>query len=195
MNQQSQTSTFRTPANRLRLPEGISMTLPQGATAVHPQSEFVLNPEFGYTFGHHPDFTQEQQQRLEQLVRRFHGAMAFKMEDITGYNGTLAAEFKIDLTTDEPIFERARQKSPLERQVANEKCEALHAAGFIERAEIPPKYASETTRPAQKDAQGNVKRRFCGDYREINKNTEADRYKMPRADDLFRMAAQGKVYI
>ncbi|GJP69099.1 hypothetical protein CLOP_g25728 [Closterium sp. NIES-67] len=57
-------------------------------------------------------------------------------------------------------------------------------AGLIRPSNSP--YAATTVVAAQTDLTGEVlARRMCGDYRELNRVTRADRYSMPTAEEIF----------
>jgi hypothetical protein len=59
-------------------------------------------------------------------------------------------------------------------------------AGVIVPAPRDTKYAAAATLPAKRDLQGGwTDKRFCLDFRALNKHTIADKYAMPNAEDLF----------
>jgi len=172
----------------------ITGTTPDGIHSLIPDALYVKDPEHGWTYGNHPGFTAEQQQQLKDIVVQHKDAFAYSMSDLTGYRG-LDGPFHIELDTDKPIFCKPRRYSVLETQITNEKCTELLEAGLITPAPRDTKYASAATLPAKKDSQGRWSdKRFCIDYRSLNKHTLPDKYGMPHPDDLFQAIGKSKFY-
>ncbi len=76
------------------------------------------------------EFSAEQQAALEKVVRDRKGAFAYSMKELPGYHGDMGA-FKIELTTDRPIFAKPRRNSLLEREAADKKCYEMLEADII----------------------------------------------------------------
>ncbi|CAI5495477.1 unnamed protein product [Closterium sp. Naga37s-1] len=71
-----------------------------------------------------------------------------------------------------------------DEEVCKEKCKELYEAGLIRRS--TSEYAAATVVAARKDATGEIlSRRMCGDFRDLNKITKANRYPMPTPEEIF----------
>jgi hypothetical protein len=129
------------PAQQLQLgPDGafacsvVHSTLPEGHSAVIPQPEFVKDSDGGWTWGKHPGFTPEQQQRLEEVVGSRRQAFAYSIKEQPGYSGDVEP-MRIVLKpeyADKPIFEPPRRHSYFEYEIQDEKfggC-ACHSACY-----------------------------------------------------------------
>ena len=149
------------------------------------------DPGTGVLLGHHPEMTEEQRQRVRDLIKELIPCFAFSMADCTGYTGE-QGNFRIELNTDDPIFSPPRRLSPAEQEVQDEKCNDLLANGIIEKVDSS-KYAMATTYPRKKDVHGVYSdKRFCLDARRLNDATIPDSYRTPRADQLFQDYGKGK---
>ncbi|GJP55553.1 hypothetical protein CLOM_g14511 [Closterium sp. NIES-68] len=74
--------------------------------------------------------------------------------------------------------------SPGDEEICRGKCRELLDAGLIRPSNSA--YAAATVVAARTDLTGEVlARRMCGDYRELNRITKADRYSMPTAEEIF----------
>ncbi|KAI8498470.1 hypothetical protein Bbelb_236720 [Branchiostoma belcheri] len=99
---------------------------------------------------------------------------------ISGNPGkTTATEFDILTLDDQPIHQRAyplphKMRPALQREIQN-----LQELGIIQESESP--YSAPVVLVNKKD--GGV--RMCVDYRKLNNNTSADRYPMPRIDEII----------
>ncbi|CAH1243923.1 GIN1 [Branchiostoma lanceolatum] len=123
------------------------------------------------TYG--PDLSDMQLAELHCLVRK-HSAV------ISGNPGkTTAAEFDILTHNDQPTHQRAypiphKVRPELQREIHN-----LQKLGIIQESESP--YNAPIVLVNKKD--GGV--RMCVDYRKLNNETIADRYPMPRIDEII----------
>jgi len=172
----------------------VTSTLPDGLQSLVPDKMFEKDPVHGWTWGCHPDLTPTQSQALRDLVASHKSCFAYSMKDITGYTGK-AGPFRITLTTDQPIFCKPRRYSLLEQQIADEKCTELLEAGIITPAPIDTQFAAAATMPAKKDVHGNyTDKRFCIDYRQLNKYTVPDHYGMRHPEDVFKSLGPATVF-
>ncbi|GJP78256.1 hypothetical protein CLOP_g8581 [Closterium sp. NIES-67] len=74
--------------------------------------------------------------------------------------------------------------SPGDEEICRGKCRELLDAGLIRPSNSA--YAAATVVAARTDLTGEVlARRMCGDYRELNRITKADRYSVPTAEEIF----------
>lgn len=95
---------------------------------------------------------------------------------------------------DKPVFVTARRLSPVQTDVARAKCEEMKAAGIIVPS-TSDRYAAMPTLPLKKDANGEyTDRRFCVDWRLLNKKTIADKYMLHRPEDLFLEARRSDTF-
>jgi len=173
----------------------INSTQPDGNTTVPMGEGMAKDPELGVVWGNHPDTSPSYRERLRTLVlEKKNTTFAYSVDDLGTYTGEVGP-FRIDLHHDQPIMARRRRKSPLEFDIQDEKCGELEKAGLIKPAPPGSKYASEVVLPVKKDSEGNyTDRRFCVDFREINAATEADRYGMHLADEIFREISGHKFF-
>jgi hypothetical protein len=157
-------------------------------------SRWVHDPEHGWIYGGHPDATPEQMEQLKCMLADEKAAFAYSLQDLPGYCGDLApAELK--MKHDQPVWSPPRRYSPLELSIGDEKVGEMLAAGIISEIHTDCKYASATTMPAKKDADGNyTDRRFCIDLRKINDNSVVDRFRTPLPEELFQRM-QGSTWL
>jgi hypothetical protein len=161
--------------------------MPDGP-APAPPDDYTTHPDVGCKIGKHKAFTDADRATLADTLRDGKGAFAYSMSDLPGYCGS-QGDFRIQLDTSAPIFTGPRRQSPLERQVADEKCNEMLDAGIIAPCSNTH-YASATTMPVKKDEHGNwTDRRFCVDFRPLNTHTIPDRYVMQLPEDLFHRTA------
>ena len=171
----------------------ISDYQPSGSDHVLPADTYAKDPLHGWIHGNHPDFTPEQHDALQEMLVANKSSFAYAMTDLEGYKGEIPP-FAFDLTTDQPIFTKARRHSPLEHKVVQEKCAEMLAADVITPCPTT-KYASATTLPAKKDADGNLTdRRFCVDFRPLNIHTVADKYQMHLPEELFQQVGDSTIF-
>ena len=157
-----------------------------GPEKAAPHSTYVKDTEGKYIWGGHPDMSRDEWDDLRKAVRGRKGAFAYSMADLTGYHG-MAGPYTIQLQEGvDRVFRPPRRYSAVEMQILQEKVAELEAAGVIKPAPPNTPYASCPVLPAKRDSQGNwTERRFCVDFRPLNKVTIRDRYGLHRADDLF----------
>ena len=96
----------------------------------------------------------------------------FKHEIITGNNS--------------PVATQAYRSNPIKKQFIEREIEDMEMRGIIRKSKSP--WASPVVVVDKKDST----KRFCVDYRKLNKITKIDRYPLPRIDELletFRTAS------
>ncbi|GJT81653.1 putative reverse transcriptase domain-containing protein [Tanacetum coccineum] len=101
-------------------------------------------------------------------------------EDLLGLPPVRQVEFQIDLiprTT--PIAQAPYRLAPSEMQELSNQLQELSDRGFIRPSTLP--WGAPVLFVKKKD--GSF--RMCIDYRELNKLTVKNRYRLPRIDDLF----------
>ena len=158
------------------------------------QQRYEKDPEFGWSYGNHPEATAEQLADLKQTVRGSKDAFAFSLKDMPGYHGDLGPA-DITVTTQSPIWTPPRRFSPLECEIRDKKCQELLDAGIITKASTQNRYASVPTMPGKKDSEGNITdRRFCINYKRINDHTEPDKYVMPLPEEIFQRMHDARVF-
>ncbi|CAI7821862.1 unnamed protein product [Closterium sp. NIES-53] len=116
-----------------------------------------------------------------ELLKAHKVTFAYNLQELGQYKG---GELEIKLTTEIQTYQRKRCMSAEDAAICKEKCEELLAAGIIHPSESS--YVAATVVTARKDLTGAVlSRQMCGDYRDLNKITELDRYPMLTTEDIF----------
>ncbi|PNH00115.1 Retrovirus-related Pol polyprotein from transposon, partial [Tetrabaena socialis] len=118
----------------------------------------------------------------EQLVKLVEGhdtqpggLFARSLGDLSGYTGS-CPDAEINLTHDRGIYQHPRRHSQGEYAVMDEKCNALLAAGLIEKAPDGCKYAMNSTMPGKKDEDGQMT------------------YRIPLIDELFQRTGDASYF-
>ena len=158
--------------------------LPDGKQFKQLKDSYEKDEEHGWSYGRHPDVSEEQLSRLKLMLLQQKSVFAYSLRDLPGYNG---GEITFELMHGNPIITPPRRYSLLEQQIQDEKCQELLDAGFIELADPHNRYASACTMPAKKDEHGNwVERRFCIDYRQINAACLTQNYCLDTPETMFQ---------
>jgi RNase H-like domain found in reverse transcriptase/Reverse transcriptase (RNA-dependent DNA polymerase) len=172
----------------------IDGNLPTGAQYVAPHVQYEKDTEGGYVWGNHRTFSKAEMQHLKEKVYERRDVFAYSVTDLVGYSG-LEGPFHITLKHANPIFEKERRHSHLEKQIIEETCKELLDNGLISPSPRDCQYASNLTLPAKKDLQGQwTNKRMCGDFRNINKATIKDKYGMPHVEDIFQTVGKALVF-
>jgi hypothetical protein len=126
------------------------------------------------------------------LRKHSEGAVAYKLTQITGYQGR-EPSLTIDLDTDKPIFQGPRRNfSTAEKEIMDEKADDLIASGVVKEIKHS-NYACNAVLAAKRAPDGTWSdKRFCINFIPINKHTELDRYGSHRAEDLFHKVMKAK---
>ncbi|PNH01003.1 Retrovirus-related Pol polyprotein from transposon, partial [Tetrabaena socialis] len=131
-------------------------TSPEGHRELPPDPRFVRQPG-GWTLCERADTPAAVRAQLLELVAVHDtqpaGLFARSLGVLTGYTGSCPAA-EINLTHERGIFQHPRRHSPGEYAVMDEKCNALLAAGLIEKAPDGCRYAMNSTMPGKKDEEG-----------------------------------------
>ncbi|PNH01236.1 Retrovirus-related Pol polyprotein from transposon [Tetrabaena socialis] len=164
-------------------------TSPEGHRELPPDPRFVRQPG-GWTLCERADTPAAVRAQLLELVAAHDtqpgGLFARSLGDLTGYTGSCPAA-EINLTHERGIFQHPRRHSPGEYAVMDDKCNALLAAGLIEKAPDGCRYAMNSTMPGKKDEEGQMTQtRFCQDARQLNAATIPDSHRIPLIDELFQ---------
>jgi hypothetical protein len=95
---------------------------------------WVQDTEHKWIYGNHPEATEEQKQRMKEVLLEEHDAFAYTLSDLPGYTGELQ-NVEIKLNTDKPIWCPPRNYSPAEKEFGDKYVADLLEAGILE--EIP----------------------------------------------------------
>jgi len=104
---------------------------------------------------------------LENAVRNYH---PLKVKETN-------VKMSIVLKDEEPVYQRARRLSPLEKEKVNE-----HISTWI-RGGIAQPSLSDYASPIVLVKKKNGSTRLCVDYRQLNKKIVRDRYPLPLIED------------
>jgi energy-coupling factor transporter ATP-binding protein EcfA2 len=168
---------------------------PAGGKDAHEEAyPTFTDPEGKFQFATHPLYSSSDQERLREVVRSRKHAFAYSVKEMPGY----AHEVGWKLKHSDPIKDpcNARRFSPAEKQILDEKCAELEAAGLIEEIASTSPYACHPVLAAKKDAITGEwsQKRMCQDYRKLNTAMIADTYAPPLPEDIFASAAQCSVF-
>ncbi|GJP46380.1 hypothetical protein CLOM_g5674 [Closterium sp. NIES-68] len=118
---------------------------------------------------------------IQQVLAEHRKTFAYTLQEL---GKCKLHELELPLDTTVPIYQRRRRMSPGDEEICRGKCRELLDAGLIRPSNSA--YAAATVVAARTDLTGEVlARRMCGDYRELNRITKADRYSMPTAEEIF----------
>ena len=117
-----------------------------------------------------------QQNLFLQLINDSADICATSQMDI---GRTSILKHEINTGNNTPVAKQAYRANPVKRQFIEQEIEDMERRGIIRKSKSP--WASPVVVVDKKD---NTKR-FCVDYRKLNKITKIDRYPLPRIDDLL----------
>lgn len=166
--------------------------LPTEEPGLCDADDLVEDPEYHWHYG--TQLSPGQLAELKEVLQRNLGAFAFKAADLVGYSGG-GADYPgvvIELESGvSRVYEEERRYSLQHMAVQDQKCQELLDLGWIEEVPTTNPFASNTTCPAKKDAQGNwTDSRFCVDFRNLNRHTRPDNYRPPLPEQLFNSLGQ-----
>lgn len=164
----------------------VSSFTPGGDQAPVPQDEHTVDPDIGCTWGNHACMDASTLEKLKQVVRERKHVFAYSMKDLPGYTGDFPP-FRIEMTTNEPIYEKPRRLSPAEQEVQDKKCQELLDAGIIEICDVTD-YASNPVLPVKKDPVTGeyTDRRLAIDFRNVNLYSQSDRANLHDIAQIFQ---------
>jgi len=171
----------------------INSHLPDGISSQVDPTRYEKDAQCGLVMDRVPGVDPKSFEELRGVLREAAAdVVAYKMEDITGYNG-VEPPMQIDLDTTAQIFCPARRNwSPAELKVIDEKCEELILSGIVQRI-VTSDYACNPVLAMKRAPDGTWSdKRFCVNFIPINKHTELDRYGSHRADELFQRVVRSK---
>ena len=92
---------------------------------------------------------------------------------------TVAVTHRFELSANNPIHQKARRMSPMHSEIVRKEIDRTLAAGVVTAVE------SSWTFPAVIDTKKDVYPRFCVDYWKLNSVMHADRWPLPRVDEIL----------
>jgi hypothetical protein len=122
------------------------------------------------------DLNIEQRKQFFDLIEKYKKCFARKYEDL---GRCKTAEFEIETDNAKPIYILPYRKSQVERVMIREEVEKMLRAGIIRPSKSP--WSSPVVMVPKKDGS----KRFCVDYRKLNKVTQQDCFPLPRIDDTL----------
>ena len=138
--------------------------------------------------------TVEQRARFVAMLDEVRGTFAATQKELAEKvdRDSEADMFHIDTGDEGPAFSRGYRHPKADEDLIRSKCEELHERGLIEPAQ-DSKWASPTVLARKKDADGKWKeKRMCGDYREVNRKTKLDEYRLEDARAIFDKVGRAK---
>jgi hypothetical protein len=175
---------------------GMNSHLPHGVSGRVNPDRYHKDPVSQLVFDRLDTLTEEQSQQLINLCRQLAPeAVAYSLDDITGYTGA-ESDMTIDLKTDKAIITPPRRNFTIqELEIIKEKCEELLTNGVAVEltSQYVCKYACNPVLAMKRAPDGTWSdKRFCINYTRVNNETELDRYGTHRAEELLRKAVTAK---
>lgn len=91
---------------------------------------FTKDPEYGWIYGGHRQFTEEHWSTLKQRLVDRKKSFAFSKEELGCYHGA-EGPFEIKLTTEKPVIQRQRRTSPAAKLAITKHLEPLIKTGIV----------------------------------------------------------------
>ena len=182
------------PALAAKFHHGLNAQLPHGVSSKTNPDELWKDPETGLLHHRIPGLSEPEFQQLVAVCREHaEGAVAYSLERISGYTGTLEPPMTIELNTTARIFQPPRRNyAPSELAIIDEKVEALEKVPHAKEIRHSD-YACNPVLAAKRAPDGSWSdKRFCINFIPINKHTTLDRYGCHRAEDLFQRVSSKK---
>lgn len=101
---------------------------------------------------------------------------------------TKLVKHQIRLKDPTPLKQRYRNRNPKMQEIIDAEVDEMLAAGVIERSHSP--WSSPVVLVTKKDG----KKRFCIDFRAINKVSEKDAYPLPKINAILDKLREGKYF-
>eukprot|EP00882_Tetradesmus_deserticola_P009095 GHRQ01009596.1.p1 GENE.GHRQ01009596.1~~GHRQ01009596.1.p1 ORF type:complete len:1011 (+),score=322.97 GHRQ01009596.1:38-3070(+) len=168
---------------------------PAGDKDAHEEAyPTFTDPDGKFQFATHPKYTMDEQEGVRLVVRSRKHAFAYSVKEMPGYAHEVGWRLKHNDSIKDPC--NARRFSPAEKQILDDKCTELEAAGLIEEIPSTSPYACHPVLAAKKDAITGEwsQKRLCQDYRKLNIAMVADTYTPPLPEDIFASAAHCSVF-
>ena len=148
----------------------------------------------GFEFNVGTDLPAESAAKLQGVLRQKSKAFNWSSETLGRYNGHSGPVGRLGIPDGTaPIFRKQYALSFAEM----EACDA-HYQGYLKIGRMRPsnsRFACATTVPPKKDDNGNwTALRPCGDYRPINRVTNADHYSLPLIDNILNCLGRSNVF-
>ncbi|CAI7731685.1 unnamed protein product [Closterium sp. NIES-53] len=129
--------------------------------------------------------TPEEAEKMKAMLKQHRRAFAYTLKEL---GRSKIGKINIKLTSESPTFKRKWRMTR-----ADEECKELHEARLIRRS--TSEYAAATVVAARKDMTGVIlSKRMCGNYRDLNKITKANKYPMPTPEDIFDQLVGATVF-
>eukprot|EP00877_Chromochloris_zofingiensis_P004819 jgi/Chrzof1/14338/UNPLg00612.t1 len=169
-------------------------TVPQGDKELVQEEQFEKDTEHGSLYGNSSRASAGDLAAIKQAVIDSKSAFAYSNSELPGYHGC-EGDMVILRKGSHPLVQSPRRMSPLQQTVQDEKCQELLDCDVIEPGNRYAETISNCVLPPKKDSEGNwTQFRMCYDYRNVNSDTEFDRYKMPVPEDIFQQIADSETF-
>ncbi len=120
--------------------------------------------------------SENEEKQFQEFIDSYQDVFAFTYDDL----GTCTVgEHAIHTTTEKPIYIRPYRRSAKESKEIDEEVKAMLDAKIIRPSKSP--WSFPVLMVPKKDGS----RRFCVDYRTLNKITVKDAFPIPRIDDIL----------
>jgi hypothetical protein len=131
------------------------------------------------------NLTKQQQEELQDFLFEYNHMFA---DDECDMGETYHVEHTIPTFSPFPIFQPKRSYSEENSKFIKEEVQRMLAAGIIRESH------GDWSSPPVIVSKKNGKKRFCVDYRQLNKYTEKDKYPLPKIDTLLSEFQGAKYY-
>lgn len=135
-----------------------------------------------------PEFAKD---KLEKLCSEFLDIFALESDQVTVNN---FYKQKLRMRDNQPVYKKNYRLPKIHKDIINEKVEVMLKNGTIKPS--TSEYNSPILLVPKKSLPGNPEKRwrFCVDYREVNKKLLADRFPLPRMDDLLDQLGRARFF-
>ena len=126
-------------------------------------------------------------EEIVNILRKYAEVISYSFKDVRP--SIVAVTHRFELTSNNPMYQKARRMSRMHNEIVHEEVDRMLAAGIMTPVESP--WTSPVVIATKKDGFP----RFCVDYRNLNSATHADRWPLPRVDEISYDMNGNRVFI
>ncbi len=114
---------------------------------------------------------------VKKIIRDYPEVIANSFGDVRP--STVSVTHRSELTSENPIYQKARRMSPSQNEIVRKEIDRMLAAGII--TPVESSWTSLVVIATKNDGSA----RFCVDYRKLNAVMHADRWPLSRVDEIL----------